>query len=309
MNHTRPDLQSALSCESVMVTPQMARTLRATCHFERQRPIKQDHVDRLKAEMAKGWFLAGTPLWFCRLPDGKELLINGNHTLEAIGGGEISVPLVLIHQKVPDIEAACWAYTSFDVQRTRSYLHAAQAFGLNESVPYLSPALSACAYIGGDFAANPWSSHNDASRSRRRRIDLVKEYHPALAMLKAIMTDSPKVQQALMKRGPTLACAMATLRYQPSTAEAFWTGIVWDDGLRVGDPRHTLLRFLRSADVRRNQEGILWNTSLAWNAWFSNQKLDRFTRRPEAAVIELSGTPWAKRSSKKVVQLRRQKAA
>jgi hypothetical protein len=94
--------KNAISSETVMMSPQMARTMRAKAHFDRQRPIRQPHVERLKEEMDRGWFLPGTPIWLCVLPSGQEWIINGNHTLEAIGSSDFSVPLTVIRQRVRD---------------------------------------------------------------------------------------------------------------------------------------------------------------------------------------------------------------
>src|SRR5579875_3709638 len=108
---------AALRTEALMVTPAMAKMLRASCHFERQRPINARNVERLAMEMRRGWFITGTPVFMAVLPDGSMRIVNGNHTLEAVQSSGVSIPLAFIYSKVSDIEGAARIYACLDLQK------------------------------------------------------------------------------------------------------------------------------------------------------------------------------------------------
>lgn len=284
----------ALSTEIVLVTPEIAKKLRLSCHFERQRALSTDHIRRLASEMRNGWFLPGTPIWFCDLPDGKSVIVNGNHTLEAVAESGLTVPLTFVHQRVRDIDEAAWAYSCFDIQKSRTWMQAAQAHGLGDTIPMLQWALPAMAYILAEFRQpSGLSSSNPLLSSRHERFDAVKSYTGALALLHGLLPGVPVKTQALLHRAAVMSIAMVTARYQPASAEEFWSGLLKDDGLRVGDPRKALLRYLslRSAVVGRHE--LMVGAAQAWNAFFED-RLMQIVKPGQMHKFRILGTPWEK---------------
>jgi hypothetical protein len=273
-----------------LVTPELAKKLRVTCPFERQRPINQDHVKRLAVEMSLGWFLAGTPVWFCKLPDGQRMIVNGNHTLEAIASGQVSVPLTFITQTVKDVEEAAQSYICFDIQRSRTWMQAAQGVGLDQTTPMLAPALSAMSHIMADFKDVQYGQAATV-KSRRARFDEMTKYQSALAHLSTLFQGTPDANQRVVKRAATFAIAMVTMQAQPSTAENFWGELLKDDGLRVGDPRHTLLRYLSTKTARVAQRDLLIGTALAWNAFYEDRPMAAI-KPGQARQFRIAGTSW-----------------
>jgi hypothetical protein len=53
----------------IEVTPEIARRIRDEWNFPNQRSIKVSNVDRLAVEMSYGWFVVGTPIFVCVMPD------------------------------------------------------------------------------------------------------------------------------------------------------------------------------------------------------------------------------------------------
>ena len=78
---------SAVRSAVVTITPEDARRLRDTAHFDRQRNISPANVARLAAEMAKGQFTPGTQIYLCVLPDGSGRIVVG------LGSNQVGVDL------------------------------------------------------------------------------------------------------------------------------------------------------------------------------------------------------------------------
>jgi hypothetical protein len=280
-----------LTSEVVLVTPEYARTLRTTCHFERQRAINADQVKRLASEMSHGWFLAGTPIWLCVLPDRSMLIVNGNHTLEAVASLDFAVPLTIVYQQVTDINEASLAYACFDINRTRTWLQAAQAIGLDDKIPLVQAVLPALSLISLNFVEN--KAATNITQSRRLRFDAAADYTSAAHLLHVAFHGGARSILALLRRAPVFAVALATSRYQPGVAEEFWHGIAADDGLKTTDPRKALLRYLANNAVRTSIYRMeqAKGAALAWNAFFKKQELT-LIKPNQMKEFYLFGTPW-----------------
>lgn len=281
---------SMLSSEIIKVTPEMARAINKNCLFDRQRPMNMDHVKRLSEEMKRGWFLAGTPVFFCILPSKSQVLVNGQHTIEAVVQSGVTIPLTFIRQGVASLEEAAQAYACFDIQRSRTWMQAAQAQGLTDKIPMLSAALPAMKYIMSNFGDGRDMASNTL-QSRHARFDAVKEYQGSLMSLWTMLNETPIANQRAIRRSAVMAVAMMTTKAQPSMGEEFWGGMAKDDGLRVGDPRRTLLRYLLANTVRAAAGDMLRATALAWNAFFEKRTLEAC--KPGAMkTFQLKGTRW-----------------
>ena len=291
-HYTTSDLNH-LRSEVVLVPPEMAAMLRATCHFDRQRAIDPRNVERLAFEIKQGWFIRGTPISMCVLPDGTMRLINGNHTLEAIKKAGIPVPLTFLYQEVPDLAAVARDYSNLDLQKGRSWktaLHAVNG-GHNEFDGRATAALGA---ILSEFGKN---AHNQAdSRSRGVRVQMLNhEYRAAINLLAATTKGCPSQNVSKLMRSAVLGVALITARAQPAKAVEFWGGMVRDDGIAAGDPRKALLRYLFNNPVagsgaRPAHARIAAN---AWNAFYEGRDLE-FVRQHAASPLRIAGTPWHK---------------
>lgn len=283
----------ALSVDQRFVTPAEARTVLTACEFERQRNLSLQHVERLGEEMKKGWFLSGTPIWICVLPDKSMRLVNGNHTMAAIVESGVTVPLTIVYQQVKSLEEAGAVYACFDIQRVRSFLNAAQAAGAGETVANLGAVLAGVGGILRDFRFNTTDTGWERS-SRRLRIDGLKEYEQAAQLLAGYQHGAPTVNLYPVRRAPIMAVALATTKYQPSTAEKFWGGMVHDDGLKARDPRKALLRYLMNRQGAGGgvvQQHQCFAAANAWNAFFEGREVDHF-KGATSLSFTLAGTPW-----------------
>lgn len=273
-----------------IVTPEMARHWRTTAHFERQRKISDQNIKRLANEMTAGRFTPGTQIYICILPDGTLVLVNGNHTLEAIALSGIPQLLTVTTKHVSDQNEAGLIYAVFDIQRTRSWRDSLRAVGTDENMPHASEVLSAIGIIEDGFA------HTRAEViSRIDRINKLEEYSEAANMFAECIFNTPRETKKLIKRVAIIAVALETFRYQPSFAMEFWSKVANDDGLVKGDPEKALLTWLRNsigAGGRSAQIEHSRAAASAWNAAFQGRQV--VTVKPNAIKnFHLLGTPWS----------------
>jgi len=297
------DIRS-ICVEVVIVTPAMARTLRDTCHFERQRDIKPANIERLLSEGRRGTFVPGTPVFVCVLPDKSMHIVNGNHTLEMVAALGHPVPLTFIYVQAEDLNAAGTIYATFDIHKMRTWLDGMRAVGLTDDSGVGRSALPALGLIIAGFAYDPQAI---ATLSRDLRFKLFEEYRDAMTVLAAALKGSPKEAQQKIRAAPVFCVALATARYQPTAAAEFWGGMAHDDGLGKDDPRKALMRFVTNSRSKKqaSRTETVRAAILAWNAHFRGDTLE--TCKPNAAKhVKILGTPFG---SAELVQPRTKRAA
>lgn len=274
------------------ITKDVAKRYRATCQYEGQRPISELNIKRLWGEMERGTFVQGTPITFCALPDGKLLLVNGNHTLETIARSGIAQTLSIIVLDVRNMAEVADIYAAFDIHKVRSWANAVHAQGLDQEFPLAKPVSGA---LGLTLQKFKYSSQNvDANSSRPLRFSVMREtYRQPAALMEAAIQGASGIIRRICLRRAVLGIALETLKYQPSAAFEFWQGLSHDDGLTKGDARKTLLNYLIVNPITGPKENYKQSKccALAWNAWFRNQELLMLKPNTMDELV-LIGTPW-----------------
>lgn len=283
----------ALEVTTGAVSPAMAKHMRASMHFERQRPISERNVDRLAEEMRRGWFLAGTPIFICVLPDGRQQIVNGNHTLEAVAESGVTIPLVIIRKRVCSMDEAAAAYAVMDIQKTRTWGDTLRAVGYSEEIPMAAHVNAAISIIISGFQDS--TAGREAAASRHYRLQIIPEYSKAAQLIANCFDGAPMGSAKLIKRAPIFAVALYTARFQPAAAEEFWRGALMDDGLGKNDPRKALLRYSTNNAVTgtKGRNDAARAAIQAWNAWFDGRTLE-YCRPNAAGSIRILGTPMHK---------------
>jgi hypothetical protein len=302
--YTRADLFS-FRVEPVMVDPKLARHLRDTCHFERQRNVDPKNVNRLMYEILNRTFIGGTPIFTCVLPDGSMRLVNGNHTLEAIAKANVSVPLTFIYKHVKDLDEVGHIYSVLDLQKTRTWNDAIRATGIGEETPMARLVNVSLVFIASGFKP---SKDNPVIRSRAAMLGgLFPEYKETAQLLDKCFAGASGNNKRILLRAPILAVALYTTKHQPSEALKFWRETVMDDGLKIGHPGKALLSYGRNTPAagtttvgksedgtrerRPNRIGHLRAAALAWNAAYEGREIEK-CQPWHMGQFRLLGTPW-----------------
>jgi hypothetical protein len=279
-----------LSVKTAAVSRSMSKHMRETMHFERQRPISARNVQRLGEEMKAGWFLAGTPIFICVLPNGHRLIVNGNHTLEAIIATGVTVPLTIIEKQVATLEEAARVYAVLDLQKTRTWGDTLRATGFAEDLPLAAHVNAGLGLIMGNFGYAQRDARS--AQSRNARLQLLPDYIQSARMVAAVVEGAPASSARVVKRAAVMAVALYTTKFQPSAAEEFWGGMAKDDGLKANDPRKALLRYAaNNPSAGHGARMLLCKASMAaWNASFEGRTLE-YCKPNSMEGVKILGTP------------------
>lgn len=279
------------------VTPAMAKQMRDECHYDRQRSLSERNIMRLALEMENGRFVRGTPITLAVFPDGLRYLMNGNHTMEAIMLCGKPQTLTLIQVPVNNEGDAGRMYAVLDIQRIRSWADSLKAMG-GEGMMALAPkVMAAMPALMGELVGGV---EDLDVMSRQVRIEAMKEYADEANIYAGIIRGARSRVKLALTRRAVMAVALATVKYQPSSAAEFWGGIALEDGLGRHTPQKTLLDWLfeqSGKSGRTQRDDVVSACKLAWNVWFKGETSMRMIRL--GGPQPLKGTPFGAEGLKK----------
>lgn len=280
----------------VSISPALAERILAEANYARQRRVYGHHVALLADAMRRNRWTAGSQIAFGWL-GGRLHLVNGQHRMHAIIAAQRTIEVQVLIEAV-DTEAELAAlYYRFDVQQRRrstsEVLNAAeiaQQHGLSAGMT--KAAFEAVALIGNGLKPINYQQEPVKARSVDARLDAARAWWPTAGLFQQAIKRADTTLKAKLLSTGVVAVGLVTLRYQPEKAEAFWRGVAADDGLRVGDPRRTLIKDLmgRRLNVGRQAQAVIVS-ALAWNAFFLGKPL-KILKVYEGADPKVLGTPF-----------------
>jgi len=290
-----PTVAFGVTSEVVLLGPEEARYIRDNHHFDRQRKISRSNVERLSHEIRAGRLIPGMQIYLCVMPDGSMVLVNGNHTCEAIADAGIPQPITMTKMNVADLDEAGRIYAVFDTQKARSWIDSLKATGAADDIMSSAVAMRVLSAIGAIENKFDQAGRARVAQSRIDRFEKMSEYTQTVELVVAAAVGGQIDTKRFLYRSPILSVVLVTFRYQPSLAAEFWRDFLLDDGLRAGMPAKALLSYLRNnrlygPDGRKLQSRA---AALAWNAHFDGRDIDHV--KPNSFTsFNIKGTPYAK---------------
>jgi hypothetical protein len=239
-----------------VITPEIAQQWLASWNYEHQRPIRAYHVNNLAQEILQGRFREKTQINFCQL-GGEFYLTNGQHTLSAIIKAQLPVLLSVIVLDVHSKQQIADDFTRHDTHLTRQLAVSLVAHEINKTLEVTATELNWIAAAVNYYA---WMIKASSLKSSTQMTNDVKLNqilkYGALARdaLRTYHEPNAKRRDYMVKR-TTLACAMHVYNWNPDACALFYGEISRDNGLLIGDPRKTLLDYMR--ETRSNGGGSI----------------------------------------------------
>jgi hypothetical protein len=125
-----------------------------------------------------------------------------------------------------------------------------------------------------------------AVRWRKEAIALDQVLEPAATVLKRKLTSSA-----------VFSVALVTMRANEQKAREFWGAVAQNDGLRKGDPAHTLVQWLLTTHLDGSHNNGSLAAALAWNTFYQGREVT-FLRIAKTKSIRLLGSNVDVRGSK-----------
>jgi len=276
-------VQAPVEAISYIVTPELATAWLASYHYAGQRQFKDWHRNNLARMMREGCFRPKTQIAFVRVRD-RFYLTNGQHTLSAIVTSGLSQELSIVINVGADLNDVADDFSRHDTHLTRRFGDSLVAHGVHESLGVPITALHAITAACSFYALITGETNTKAANLTHDDKLAIVNRHGELGV-EAWNLFEGRQNKTYLTRKTTLASAMVCLSGHDSARE-FWIPLAMDDGLRQGDPRKTLLDWLRSRTTPGGSYGKIANPgkiatdhelvkacASAWNSWVAGKEL------------------------------------
>jgi len=267
----------------VLVTPEMAASWRARFHYHGQRSFRKWHCDNLARMMQQGLFRPKTQVAFMK-HEGDYFLTNGQHTLAALEMSGVPQVLCVTVTEANSMEEVADDFSRHDTHLTRRFGDAMAAHDIHEwlgvTVTDLHTISAACAFYAS--VKGEVNVRSVSMMTHDQKMEIVRR-HGRMGVTSISYFTGSGNRKAFVRRA-VLSCAMACT-YESDKAEDFYRAMAMDDGLRQGDPRKTLLEWLKEHNTqgagRSVANGVktaaehefVKAVSVAWNAWVAGRDL------------------------------------
>lgn len=281
-----------------LVTPETAASWLAQWQYEHQRKIRSYHVEVLANEIKKGRFRDNTQVNFCFLA-GRYYLTNGQHTLSAIVKSNIPCRLCVSVKNVFSLEEIADDFSRHDTHLTRKLSDTfaahdtANNYGVTPTeLSWISAAALYCEVMTGNQKAR-----NLTQLSFDDKMVYTKQWlETGSAVLHAMQG---YMNLNYINRRTTLAPMMLAYMNAEEEFNDFFPIMAQDDGLKQGDPRKTLLEFLKESrsvgsssgtvKIRKTypQHMLVKHVVAAWNAHIKKSQLKHIRADVSAKKIKM----------------------
>lgn len=286
---TRRTLEQEQRATIQVITPETATAWLEAFSYQHQRSLRSNWAEFLAEEMRRGNFRQRTTVEIIHF-GGQQHLIDGQHRLWAVVLSGTPQTFTVVESRAKTAEEVAWAYGNTDIglRRTGNDLYSAlgltQTFGLTKTdVGNLSAAIS--------FMASGCIRYMNGN-AKLHRDDIVKRmgvYAPYMRQYVELITECDQNIRSAATRGSTLAIVLLSLRFSspraiqrddPSVLE-FWKGVVFDDGIQIGDPRKLANRHLLSTTVSSASRNADSRVTVAYSSRFIVNTFNAFMQRRE----------------------------
>jgi hypothetical protein len=275
-------------------TPAQANKVFTDLRYEFNRDEKKakQHISALARMMRSGAWRSGGAIEFARTPDGKLTLVDGHHRMLAQVEAAVNVVWnVLIHE-VPDEKALASLFWTYDTTlRKRSMsnvlagVSAAESMGLTATMA----RVTASAAVVIDNGMRPNNGSATRAYTPEETLSLAAEWATEAALYDECVNLAPHQIRGKLRSAQIAAAAFVTFRADTMVATSFWTGIARDDGLRKGDPRKTLLEWMRDTHLAGSgPSSAAVAVARAWNAYRVNETINFI--RVGSQVVRFAGS-------------------
>ncbi len=267
-----------LSCEAITLTNQKAKKLLKLNTYAAQRTVKKRNLKDLETAMREGRWRS-TDISIAVMDDGREILVNGQHTLTACVNTARPIFVIVIRFAVKDEDELSELYRTFDLGRgARSISDAVKAElkACKLEWPLLIASLitSAAACIETD-SFRP-------SLGKARQSALIRQYKEQGGFVVTLYEDNRDGFKHL-RRGAVVTAIVRTYMTSPDEAFNFWS-TVRDGGGAKTCPSTQLRKYLLDQPETWDRKALYCKCITHYNAFVRGDKSVTWDLDPDAPL-------------------------
>lgn len=257
----------------VYISPEAALDWVSKHNHVNQRRLSTLHVAEMAEAIRRGQFRQYTNISFAIL-NGEPLLVNGQHTLNAIYLSQLPIWLSVEFINVSDEKEVSELYSLYDNGRLRSFADNMGDIGTELELKTMRERNSLGAAVNmlnldfANFNRNHSAVIAFESKSSELKKNLMRQWGVEARLYFDAIRGATVANKAAFYRSAVVAVALVTIRDQGEAALNFWREAAYDSGMMTSDPRKELANWLRSNPTTKSQRTQHIAAINCWNAWF-----------------------------------------
>lgn len=220
------------------------------------RPLRRHHVNFLRNEMANGRFQETAEIHIFDTA-GRKLMLNGQHTCEAIVAYGRPVRVTVRRSIGTDDECKLIYSVGHDKGLIRTFTDSVRGFNLESetslSGSYIEKLASAIRYAKYNFGIM-WSSTTNRI-SDLEMIDIVRYWFDDAIVFLDVISPCHKSMRQHLVRSDMLSVALITMYFQRDKAMVFWRSVANGENMDNSDPRMRLYNYINTLNWTRGKLG------------------------------------------------------
>lgn len=275
-------------------TPARANAIfsRYRYEFNRDERKAKQHISALARMMRDGSWRDGGTIEFARLPGGMMTLVDGHHRMLAqVEAGVDIWWTVLIHnvEDQDELRNLFWTYDT--TLRKRSLNNVLAGVNAAEHMQ-LSKAMALTTTRAAVFIDNgmhPTTGQFSRQYTPAEQLTLAAKWERQAQLYEQCVDAAPIAVKKKLRSAQVASVAFLSFVADDDKAWPFWMGVAQDDGLRRGDPRKTLLDWMRDTHLSgTGPTHAAAAAARAWAAWYNGNDLNIIRIGKQA--VKVAGT-------------------
>lgn len=267
-----------LSCEAITLTQPKAKALLELNTYEAQRTVKKRNLKDLETAMSEGRWRS-SDISIAVMPGGREILVNGQHTLTACMNTTMPIFVIILRYSVKDENELSQLYRTFDLGRgARSISDAVKA---ELSACKLKWPLLIASLITSAAACIETDSFRP-SLGKARQATLVRKYKEQGGFIVKLY-EGNRTGFKYLRRGAVATAIMRTYITSPDAAWTFWSA-VRDGGAGKTCPSRSLRAYLMDQPETWDRKALYSKCIEHYNAFVRGEKSVTMNLDPDAPL-------------------------
>jgi hypothetical protein len=262
------DKQLKITNSTMKIGRKEAQAFIRNCGYDKQRNLREWHVQELADRMREGAFVPTTIIAICTLGN-KRMLVNGQHTMHAVAQTGCEYEFLVQEYACDTEDDVSFIYSRFDVGVPRSERDVYNAMDVCAKFGITSMERS---YLTGGVKViargfRPSSVQTDFRFKDKTgfQYGLMVEWLPYMKQVATLIEGGERTAKNVLKRCHIFGACMWIIRHAKDKQKAveFIRGFAMNDGMRRGDPRKICLESIvnhRSEIVSTEIFCGAWNT-------------------------------------------------
>lgn len=264
------------------------------------RPLRRHHVNFLCNEMRNGRFQETAEIHIFDA-NGRKLMLNGQHTCEAIVAYGRPVRVTVRRSLGGEHEWQMVYSVGHDKGLSRKFTDSVRAFDVEHQVEisrsYVEKLASAIRYAKSNFGV---TNKENKRISDLEMLEIIPKWDGEVALLLDSISPCPTTMRKHITRSDVLSVALLTMYFQKDKAIVFWSSVVNGENMENSDPKMRLHNYIKSLSwgnsnrVLTEHKAIITRKVIAgWNRFYLGKtwlKMD--TPSIDNVPVRIEGTHY-----------------